>query len=106
MGHSPPYRAVSNLAALTAKHWRDVRLKLLYAGVPDPMALPTMHRLLDATEQLITAGLDDATADELRAELYPPAAPAAGQPTPPPFTAAESAASFGLFAAAMAGIDA
>lgn len=75
MGNRPPYRAVSELAALTATHWRAVRLRLLNAGVTDPMGLPTMHRLLDVTEQAVTAAMDGDTAERFRAELYPPAPP-------------------------------
>lgn len=53
MGHRPPYAAVITLSVLTAHHWRTMRLKLILAGIPNPMALPSMHVLLDTTESSI-----------------------------------------------------
>lgn len=53
MGHRPPYAAVITLCVLTAHHWRAIRLKMLLAGIDDPMGLPSMHILLDATENAI-----------------------------------------------------
>lgn len=57
MGHSPPYIAVITLCVMTAHHWRTVRLKLLQAGIPDPMGLPNMHHALDVTEMAILEGI-------------------------------------------------
>lgn len=53
-GTSRPYIAIINLASLTAHHWRTVRRKLMADGISNPMLdLPTVHMLLDATEQLV-----------------------------------------------------
>jgi hypothetical protein len=38
---------------MTAHHWRTVRLKMLLAGIADPMKLPSMHILLDLVENLV-----------------------------------------------------
>lgn len=38
---------------MTAQYWRTIRLKVMQAGVGDPMKLPTMHVLLDLAESLI-----------------------------------------------------
>lgn len=38
---------------MTAHHWRTLRLKLTLAGISQPMALPSMHVLLDNTESAI-----------------------------------------------------
>lgn len=52
-GTARPYIAVITLAAMTAHHWRTIRLKLVQSGVHDPMRLPTMHILLDTTEAAV-----------------------------------------------------
>lgn len=38
---------------MTAYHWRTIRLRMARAGIHDPMALPTMHILLDETETTV-----------------------------------------------------
>lgn len=37
---------------MAAHNWRAVRSKLRAAGVADPMALPSMHHVLDVIEEL------------------------------------------------------
>lgn len=56
MGHSPPYVAVITLSVVTAFHWRNLRQRLLTAGVSDPMKLTSLHSLLDFTEALALEG--------------------------------------------------
>lgn len=67
MGHAPPYVAVISLCAVTATHWRLLRAKYHSYGIADPMAaLPSLHALLDDTEQLVLESLT--AADPKRAE--------------------------------------
>jgi len=78
-GTGRQYMAVANLAWLTAKHWRDIRTKLAFSGIKDPMSMPTMHALLDATECAVLEAMDGKTAQEMalkrgqfRDQLYAP----------------------------------
>ncbi len=57
MGHCPPYVAVITLSVLTAHHWRTLRLRLLKAGVHNPMLLSSMHMLLDTAEDAVLDAL-------------------------------------------------
>lgn len=52
-GTARPYVAVVTLAAMTGYHWRTIRQKLMAAGIGDPMALPSMHAILDFTEAMV-----------------------------------------------------
>lgn len=52
-GTARPYAAVTNLTAITGQHWRIIRQHLLANGVVDPMLLPSLHALLDVTEQMV-----------------------------------------------------
>lgn len=79
MGDSAPYVAVINLALMTAHHWRTLRLKLIQNGVPNPMALPTAHVLLDLTEHVLLESMqsdkpedDAARRTEFMDALYRP----------------------------------
>lgn len=83
---------------MTAQHWRTVRLKLALAGIDDPMRLPTMHMLLDMTENLIIESMvsdkpedDKRQREQFMNDLYRPVVTTAeveGKPKgwiPPPF---------------------
>lgn len=72
MGHCPPYVAVITLSVMTAHHWRAIRLKLLLAGISDPMALPSMHSLLDSTEGAILEAISAEAAkdSEMKRSLF------------------------------------
>ncbi|MBV9921907.1 MAG: hypothetical protein JOY78_13785 [Pseudonocardia sp.] len=80
-GTSRPYSAVITLAVMSAFHWRTIRLKLQNNGILDPMALPSMHRILDATEAAILEAMVSSKPDEDRQQrqrfldrLYAPTA--------------------------------
>lgn len=72
MGHRPPYAAVITLSVLTAHHWRALRLKLLLAGVADPMALPSLHALLDTTESAVLESMhgDNPRDGEMKRSMF------------------------------------
>lgn len=113
-GTARPYAAVLGLAVMTAHHWRTIRLKFVLAGIADPMALPTMHILLDVMEKTVLESMVTGKATEDEAErrrfldsLYSPtgenaaingATVASGQP-PPGFEPDAVEASFAAFAA-------
>jgi len=99
---------------MTAFNWRTLRPHLLNAGVSDPMALPSMHSLLDVMEQIIVesrvnSAKDSSEAKRNVAEFYdslykpdrtlPEVAAAIPAAQPAPFTEEESAASAAQFAA-------
>jgi hypothetical protein len=102
---------------MTAFNWRTLRPHLLNAGVPDPMALPSMHSLLDVMEQLILESKANSAKDSAEAKrsieqfydaLYKPdrTLPDAGEykgVKAAPFTEEESAASFATFLSATGG---
>lgn len=56
-GTARPYAAVTTLSLYTGHSWRTVRYKLLLAGIPDPMQLPSLHAVLDVTEQIVVESL-------------------------------------------------
>jgi hypothetical protein len=98
---------------MTAHHWRTLRLKLLLAGVSDPMALASMHALLDSTEGAILEAIsaESAKDSEMKRSLFldklyaPHADPYAINddgyvPKPKGFEDDEVEASFAAFAAA------
>lgn len=60
------------LCAITAAHWRMVRHKLLLAGIADPMALGSMHALLDVAELMVLESMQTADPDQdrLRREQF------------------------------------
>jgi hypothetical protein len=58
-GTARPYAAVIELAFHTAHHWRVIRHKLLTSGIADPMRLPSMHPVLDATEAVVLEAMVD-----------------------------------------------
>jgi hypothetical protein len=107
--HSPPYTAVITLAVLTAFHWRAIRGKLILAGIMDPMALTSMHALLDVTETSITESYS--TAEDRTAFFDKLYAPEIGRelnddgytPKPSGFDDDDVEASFDAFASAAAG---
>lgn len=51
-GTARPYAAVVSLSVMAAYHWRTIRHKLLLAGVLDPMAMRSMHAVLDIAESM------------------------------------------------------
>lgn len=69
-GTARPYIAVISLAVMTAHHWRTMRLKMVQAGVRDPMSLPTMHILLDATEAAILEGMSTGSDGEMKRTMF------------------------------------
>lgn len=102
-GTARPYTAVAVLALQSAYMWRAVRLKLLTAGIADPMGLPSMHVVLDVTEKLIVESMDEEQLTGFFDRLYgPPRAPVTvgkGRkrkkvPPPPGFSPEEMAASW------------
>ncbi len=109
-GTSRPYIAVITLAVLTAHHWRTLRLKLVTSGIYAPMALPTMHMILDTTESSILEALTVEGGkegemkrrlflDKLYAPIIDPTVDAAAV-IPDGFSADEVEDSFDAFAAA------
>lgn len=53
MGNGPPYTAVITLSAMAALHWRAIRVRFLNDGIADPMALTSLHTLLDLVEAVV-----------------------------------------------------
>lgn len=56
-GTARPHHGVLTLALQTAYLWRAVRLRLILAGIHDPMALPNMHLVFDVTEKLMVESM-------------------------------------------------
>ena len=56
-GTARPHAAVITLSLYTGHNWRMVRHKLLLAGIDQPMALPSLHAVLDVTEEIIVEAL-------------------------------------------------
>lgn len=103
-GTGRPYQAVLTLTAHTAAQWREVRTKLLLAGVADPMGLASMHQILDVTEHMVVEVLVTVPDAETRLAswrrtLY---GPVAGE-IPAGFTPEEVEDSFDAFARAVQG---
>lgn len=70
-GTARPYVAVVTLTAITGHHWRMIRQKLLAGGVLDPLSLPSMHVLLDVTEELMVESVSSSRDPERElASLY------------------------------------
>jgi hypothetical protein len=110
-GTARPYTAVCHLAGVTGQHWRLIRQHLLVNGVTDPMWLPSMHALLDVTEQLViesmqgrTPAQTEAKRDTFYNQLYRPDRLDAEfngedyQPIPDGFGEGEEDAAFDAFA--------
>lgn len=55
---------------MTAHHWRALRLKLILAGVTDPMRLPSMHLLLDNTEAAVLESMAGDKDSEARRSMF------------------------------------
>ena len=53
MGHSAPYTAVITLCVMAGHHWRSVRTRFLNDGIADPMALTSLHVMLDKVESVV-----------------------------------------------------
>jgi len=109
-----PYGAVLNLALMTAHNWRDVRARLQTHGIADPMGLPSMHAVLDATEAMIveatvsgakTQGEGQRKLDQFYDRLYKPDVTTDGDSgellIPPGFDDESVEASFDAFTAAL-----
>lgn len=105
-GTARPYIAVITLAVMTAHHWRTIRLKLVQSGVHDPMALPTMHIILDTTEGAVLEAMSGDRDSEMKRTLFldklysPLADPAAPSDAPRGFTDDDTEDAFDAFAAA------
>ena len=108
-GTARPYVAVVTLAVMTGHHWRMLHHKLIGAGIPDPLELPSMHALLDYTEAVVVDNIvngDDARTElaSFYRRLYGPTAEALSlngeEYRPPGFTPDEVEASFDAFARA------
>lgn len=103
-GTARPFGAVVNLSLATAHHWRDLRSRLTSNGVPRPLEqLPSLHALLDVTEQAILEGKPkEADRKVFWNALYAPDITASDEPLPVPagFDGAEVEAAFDAFAAA------
>ena len=105
-GTARPYVAVVSLAVMCGHHWRTIRQKLLAAGIADPMALPSMHVLLDYTESMAVEALASGEdgrreVDSLYRRLYGPTPEALSlngdDYVPPGFSPEEVEASFDAF---------
>jgi len=59
-GTARPYAAVVTLSLYTGHNWRAVRSKLLLSGIVDPMGLPSLHSILDVTEDIVVSALSRA----------------------------------------------
>lgn len=71
-GSARPYLAVVILAVTTAYNWRDVRQYISEKGI-EPMALPSMGRLLDYTEKMMRAACtSESELEQLQDRLYGP----------------------------------
>lgn len=57
---------------MAAHNWRMVRLKLMQAGIRDPMDLRSMHYILDAVEQMVLESYvsNDPDADRRKREGF------------------------------------
>ena len=108
-GTARPYVAVVTLSVMTGHHWRTLRQKLLAAGVTDPLAIPSLHALLDHTEAVVAEALSqgqDARSelDSFNRSLYGPTAEAlrlnGPDYVPPGFSDEDIEASFDAFARA------
>lgn len=65
VGYSAPYTAVITLSVMAGHHWRILRTRLLNNGIPNPMALTSLHAMLDAVEDLVVqAVMSEATTSE------------------------------------------
>jgi hypothetical protein len=56
-GTARPYSAVSTLCLFTGSSWRSLRRQITLAGIADPMTLPSLHALLDITEEVVVDGI-------------------------------------------------
>jgi len=56
-GTARPYAAVLTLSLFTGHNWRTVRQKLANAGMTSPLLLPSLHAVLDVTEDIVTESL-------------------------------------------------
>lgn len=80
MGHRSPYTAVITLCVMAGYHWRSVRTRFLNDGIADPMALTSMHAMLDKVEAVVLEavvsnagnekGAGKAAHDKFITELY------------------------------------
>lgn len=110
-GTARPYVAVISLAVQTAHHWREMRRRIQAAGIVDPMMLPSMHAVLDATEHALIESMAGEGAQAKRTRfydsLYAPAPDGTElngpeyAPAPPGFSPEEVEATFDAFAALM-----
>lgn len=55
---------------MTAHHWRALRLKLVLAGIVNPMLLSTMHILLDSTEAAVLESMSGEKDSEMRRTMF------------------------------------
>lgn len=104
-GTARPYLAVVTLAMLTAHHWRTIRLKIVQSGIRNPMELPTMHILLDATEAAVLEAMSGDRDSEMKRtlfidRLYSPLADPTAEAAPRGFTDGDTEDAFDAFAAA------
>jgi hypothetical protein len=56
-GTARPYPAVITLSLFTGHNWRNIRAKLVDAGIANPMTLPSLHSVLDITEDIVVDSL-------------------------------------------------
>lgn len=56
-GTERPYTAVMTLSVFTGHNWRNIRQKLANAGIESPLRLPSLHALLDITEDIVVESL-------------------------------------------------
>lgn len=89
-----------------AKNWRDIRGRLILAGIPDPLRqLPDMHAILDVAEVLITQHMTQEQLDRHNNALYRPETTAEGMPVVAPsgFNVEEQLSAFDAAMAAFGG---
>lgn len=107
-GTARSYNAVIILSFMAAKNWRAIRYRLLDKGITDPMAIPSIHPILDETEQAVLESYssdnpdrDKTDRDQFQTLLYKPdpRAPGGGSAAGAVlFDAKESSASFNSLA--------
>ncbi|WP_280332010.1 DUF7240 domain-containing protein [Nocardia wallacei] len=89
-----------------AKNWREIRGRLILAGIPDPLRqLPDMHAILDVAEVLITQHMTQEQLDRHNNALYRPETTAEGMPVVAPrgFEVDEQLSAFDAAMAAFGG---
>jgi hypothetical protein len=89
------------LAATAASHWREIRARLILAGIADPLSLTSMHQILDVVESVVIEGMG--SNNDIQRYYFRTYRPEPSE-LANAFTAEESDASFDAFSAALGGM--